>query len=191
MADVVINFKVRDVSSGEMNKLQGEITRLKQAYGETAGAAETVGTQVVGLNQSLGKSSGVALDANRQIRDLQGNLSSVNQELADNRKRYSELIEDGASPAHASLQQLERTITSLISQSGLLRSEMRVLKDSVFSVEAPTLDVDSAARGLITTVDNLEGVISFIDTRFLSFHERGDALAEALRELPLRTHSGS
>ena len=109
--------------------------------------------------------------------DLRTSLLNVNSELERNQQRYQDLIEKGANPAHASMQQLDRIIKNLEGDSARLSEQLGTLTQGITAVEPPTTQLRTATQDLST-------IIRDIDTRFLSFRERGDVLSGTIRELP-------
>ena len=107
-------------------------------------SAENV-TKSVGEATAALTTNATAVEQNTaKLTDLQTELESVNQQLDTKRQRYEDLIEKGANPAHASLQQLQRQITALEADQARLNTEIAKTTDQLTETQ-PAADTAAQA----------------------------------------------
>ena len=141
-----------------------------QVMTQTATATQTASTATQQFQGTLG--------------DLQTNLANTRTRLDEKRQALQDLVDRGVNMAHPAVQQLNRQIGALESQLPMATAEVDKLKQGFLAVETPTKDAEIATRGFITSIDNFGGSLTQVDTRFLTFRERTEALSGAIRELP-------
>ena len=109
-------------------ELSAEIATLTERYG---GASAALGENATAAEQNVAR-----------LKDLQTELDGVNQRLAEKQARFDELIEKGANPAHASMEQLTRQITALQAEADALNTE---IGNTATQLDAATSPMDAAA----------------------------------------------
>ena len=144
---------------------------------QTAATVQNATTAVQNAGQMTGEYAG-------NIQSLQSELTRVNTELDAKRQRLDELSQTATSTAHPAVQQLTRQVAELETQSASLTGQIGTLREEFTSIEAPAMGAETATRGFVSSIDDFGGALTRIDTRFLTFHERTEALSGAIRELP-------
>ena len=115
--------------------------------------------------EAVGTASNVAA---AEIVTLGKDLNRVNGFLAAAKDRYQSLKDDGVNPAAASMQQLQRRIDVLEASANTLQPKLDAAKKVLQDTYKPTKAASDAFRVLKQETEQ-------VDTRFLSFRERGGA----------------
>ena len=157
--------------------LRGSIEGVSSAAGMAASAIADIGSS----GQMAASATG---DVSASLDTLQARLLTTNNLLREKQQRYDDLISRGANPAAASMQQLERQIGSLETTAASLSGGVANLRDQIISVNNPVTESGMSFRTAQGSIETFGGALEAIDTRFLRFHERSEALSGAIRELP-------
>ena len=113
---------------------------------------------------------------NRELGYVSASLSEVSAELNTAQARYDDYIKDGVNPAAASMQQLKRQIDALTPIYEGLKDRVRLAKNEIAKILKPTENLSTVFRVLTQDIEK-------VDTRFLTFHERGQALKDEIPPL--------
>ena len=118
------------------------------------------------------------------LETLQSSVANTSARLNEKQRALQNLVESGYNMAHPAVQQLNRQISALESQLPMATQEVDNLKQGFLGVEMPANTAKTATRGFISSIGDFSGALDRVDTRFLTFHERTEALSVAIRELP-------
>ena len=108
---------------------------------------------------------------------LQKDLFRVSSALETQKEKYQELKDKGIHPNTASMQHLDRSIKSLEATHEKLSGRVDTAKSKMMDMLKPVKDIDTEFKVLKVDIDA-------VDTRFMTFRERGDALKGTISELP-------
>ena len=113
------------------------------------------------------------------LQTLQSDLSSVNERLAEKRQRYDELVRNGANPAHASLQQLDRQITGLEADAARLTGEINNLTTSTESSATATDTATQSTKDLAVEVRILTEIYNDLASNVQQANEQFDLVQQS------------
>ena len=108
---------------------------------------------------------------------LQKDLFRVSSALDTAKEKYKEFEDEGVNPNTASMQHLDRSIKSLEATHEKLSGRVDTAKSKMMDMLKPVKDIDTEFKVLKVDIDA-------VDTRFMTFRERGDALKGTISELP-------
>ena len=112
-----------------------------------------------------------------KLQILQKDFGRVSTELTNVQEKYDALKEKGIHPATASLEQLQRRIDFLSERKQALSANVNKAKTSVTGFLKPVKNINEEFKVLKVDIDT-------VDTRFMTFTERGAALKGVISELP-------
>lgn len=112
-----------------------------------------------------------------EIAVLQKDLGRVNNTLDTATEKFNTFKEQGINENTASMQQLSRRIAFLEERKAALSGQLDTAKTAMQAMLSPTEEISTEFRVLKQETEQ-------VDTRFLSFRERGVALKDAIAELP-------
>ena len=112
-----------------------------------------------------------------QVSVLQKDLWRVNTALDTAKEKYKEFEREGVNPNTASMQHLDRSIKSLEATHEKLSGRVDTAKSKMMDMLKPVKDIDTEFKVLKVDIDT-------VDTRFMTFTERGAALKGVISELP-------
>ena len=151
-----------DLVSGAIDGNTESITQL-----ETRTSAAKTALEGHNAEQERLKAAIEAVDPS--IRSERDSLQGLNADLDANAERIS--------AAQGEYDQLNKVFTAV-------NEETETLRAGIASVVNPTATAAAATDGFSDSIDDFGGALSRVDTRFLTFRERADALSGAIRELP-------
>ena len=112
-----------------------------------------------------------------ELRVLQKDLFRVNTTLKEAEDAYQDYLDNGVHPNTAAMEQLKRKIDNFTTSQETLKETVDKSKTSLTGMLKPVKD--SSAEFRVLKVD-----IDAVDTRFMTFRERGAALKGTISELP-------
>ena len=108
---------------------------------------------------------------------LQKDIERVSAKLGTQTKKYQELKDKGVNPNTQSMQHLDRSIKSLEATHEKLSGRVDTAKSKMTDFLKPVKDSSTEFRVLKVETEK-------VDTRFMTFTERGAALKGVISELP-------
>ena len=112
-----------------------------------------------------------------ELRVLQKDLFRVNTTLKEAKDAYQDYLDDGVHPNTAAMEQLKRKIDNFTTSQETLKETVNKSKTSLTGMLNPVKDIDTEFKVLKVDIDA-------VDTRFMTFTERGAALKGVISELP-------
>ena len=112
-----------------------------------------------------------------ELRVLQKDLFRVKTTLNEAEDAYQAYLDDGVHPNTAAMEQLKRKIDNFTTSQETLKGEIDKSKTSLTGMLKPVKDTSAEFRVLKVDIDA-------VDTRFMTFRERGAALKGTISELP-------
>ena len=153
-----------------VGKFLGKITEFIEGEKELWNEMRTGGEAI----KAVGDESELSA-AKLQI--LQKDFGRVSTELTNVQEKYDALKEKGIHPATASMEQLQRRIDFLSERKQALSANVDKAKTSVTGFLKPVKNINEEFKVLKVETEQ-------VDTRFMTFHERGAALKGVISELP-------
>ena len=162
-----------------VGKFLGHITEFVEGEKELWKEMRTGGEAIKAIGEDAQLSAA-------QLSVLQKDLGRVSAALETQTEKYKELEDKGVNPNTASMQHLERSIKGLEATHEKFSGRVETAKSKMMEMLKPVEDINTEFRVLKVETEQ-------VDTRFMSFRERGDALKSTIRELPpaiTAVHSG-
>ena len=165
------NFTAAVIGTTEpVGKFVGFLTKFFENEAEVWREMRTGGDAI----KAVGEASKVAA---AEVQVLQKDLVRVNTTLSDAVEKYNRLEKDAISPNTAAMQHLQRRIDALRETSENLSGQLEVSATDFLELLKPLGEIDTAFRVLKQEVEA-------VDTRFMTFGERSDALKASISALP-------
>ena len=150
------------------------LSQSSEEYLDLSKQIQTAQTEQDRWNTILEQSPQAAAALETEIAGLNDRFQTLNQRLNQT---------DGTRTAE-SLAQTQRQFHE-VSTSLSLADKLLADVNSGFQETADVMDEGSdAGRGFVSSIEDFGGVLSEVDTRFLSFHERTAAFQSTIRQLP-------
>ena len=162
-----------------VGKFLGHITEFVEGEKELWKEMRTGGEAIKAVGEDAQLSAA-------QLSVLQKDLGRVSAALETQTEKYKELEDKGVNPNTASMQHLDRSIKGLEATHEKFSGRVETAKSKMMDMLKPVEDINTEFRVLKVETEQ-------VDTRFMSFRERGDALKSTIRELPpaiTAVHSG-